>query len=60
MNLKDYVGKQVRVIGKNGTVYVGNVIQYTPAPDNASNEDAIALDSGWWLDASDIREIHES
>jgi hypothetical protein len=57
MKLKDYKGKRIRAVVVNGDIYIGKVILFTPATDNEINEDAIALDTGWWLDESDIKTI---
>jgi len=57
MKLKDYKGKRIRAVGVNDDIYIGKVTLFTPATDNEINEDAIALDTGWWLDESDIKTI---
>lgn len=58
MTLSKYEGKNVQVVDNDGKVYKGKVDLYTPAHDNDGQE-AIALDSGYWLDADDIKTIME-
>ncbi len=58
LKLSQYQGSYVVVTDNNGVRHEGKVVLFTPAKDNDVNEDAIAIDSGVWLDESDIHSIH--
>ncbi len=59
LDLSQFRHKRVVVIDAYGETYTGKVNLFTAAKDNDTNEDAIALDCGVWLDESDIKEIKE-
>lgn len=56
-NLSQFQNKKVKVIDMEDDVYIGNVVLFTPAKDNDSEEDAIAISSGIWLDEGEIKSI---
>lgn len=56
MKLNIYRNKKVKVVDVNNKTYIGKVELYTQPNDN-DGEEAISLDSGVWLDGSDIKSI---
>lgn len=57
-NLSQYhYGDSVVVTDTDGKEYQGIITLFTPAKDNEVDEDAIAIDSGYWFDESDIQSI---
>lgn len=58
MSLSIYRNKTVKVIDANNKIYIGRVNLYTQPNDN-DGEEAIALDTGIWLDESEIKSIEE-
>lgn len=56
MKLNIYRNKKVKVVDVNNKTYIGKVELYTQPNDN-DGEEAISLDSGVWLDESDIKSI---
>lgn len=57
LNLKQYFGKIVEVVDIDGNVYKGLVDVYASPQNNDVPEAAISSAEGWWLNASDIKQI---
>ena len=56
LNLDVYENKKVKIVDIDGDTFIGKVTLYTQPNDNDGQE-AVALDTGWWFDESDIKSI---
>lgn len=60
MNLREYVGKEIKVICLNGKVFIGKCIDFTQALDNEPEIDSIGLnvnDISYELYENEIKSI---